>query len=164
MTNRDKITNRLPAVALTLVWILLIWGCASVPTPPSETTATALRTFHERLAKQVAAGELSPTQAQDQYYARLSEVDPPLPGLDDLLEYRKQVRANLASGLVDERQAYAQLTARESERLTRWEEMAAQYAAEQRRLERLQNEHEQGFRFQQMPVAGRPACAPGPGC
>ena len=154
MTNQDKITNRLPAVAL--VWILLSWGCASVPTPPSETTVTALRTFHERLAKQVAAGELSPTQAQDQYYARLSEVDPPLPGLDDLLEYRKQVRANLASGLVNEQQASAQLSARESERLTRWEEMAAQYAAEQRRLERLQNEHEQGFRFQQMPVAGRP--------
>ena len=161
MTNRDKITNRLPAVAL--VWILLSWGCASVPTPPSETTVTALRTFHERLAKQVAAGELSPTQAQDQYYARLSEVDPPLPDLEALLEYRKQVRANLASGLVDERQAYAQLSARESERLTRWEEMAAQYAAEQRRLERLQNEHEQGFRFQQMPVAGRP-CAPSGGC
>jgi hypothetical protein len=86
-----------------------------------------------------------------------------LPGLDNLLEYRKQIRANLASGLVDERQAYGQLSVRESETLTRWEEMAAQYAAEQRRLERLQNEHEQGFRFQQMPVAGRP-CGPGAGC
>ena len=160
MTNRDNIKNGLPTVALTLVWILLSGGCASVPSPPSETTVTALRTFHERLAKQVAAGELSPTQAQDQYYARLSEVDPPLPGLEVLLEYRKQVRANLASGLVNEQQAHAQLSARESERLTRWEEMAAQYAAEQRRLERLQNEHEQGFRFQQMPVAGRPGCAP----
>jgi len=162
MTNRDKITNRLPAVAL--VWILLSCGCASVPIPPSETTVTALRTFHERLAKQVAAGELSPPQAQDQYYARLSEVDPPLPGLEALLEYRKQVRANQASGLVDERQAYAQLSARESEALARWEEQAAEYAAEQRRIERLQSQHEQGFRFQQMPVAGRPSCAPGPNC
>ena len=81
MTNRDNIKNGLPTVALTLVWILVSWGCASVPIPPSETTIAALRTFHERLVKQVAAGELSPTQAQDQYYARLSEVDPPLPDL-----------------------------------------------------------------------------------
>jgi hypothetical protein len=164
MTNRDKITNRLPAVALTLVWILLSWGCASVPIPPSETTVTALRTFHERLAKQVAAGELSPTQAQDQYYARLSEVDPPLPGLEALLESRREVGAHVASGQVSAQQAHAQLSARESETLARWDEMAAQYAAEQRRLERLQSQHEQGFRFQQMPVAGRPSCAPGAGC
>ena len=156
MTNQDKIKNGLPTVALTLVWILLSWGCASGPIPPSEPTIAALRTYHDEILKRVAAGELSPPEGRDLYYARLAQVSPPLPGLDDLLEYRKQVRANLASGLVDERQAYAQLSARESERLTRWEEMAAQYAAEQRRLERLQNEHEQGFRFQQMPVAGRP--------
>ena len=163
MTNRDKIKNGLPTVALTLVWILLSWGCASGPIPPSEPTIAALRTYHDEILKRVAAGELSPAEGWDLYYARLAQVSPPLPGLDDLLEYRKQVRAHLASGLVDERQANGQLSARESETLTRWEEMAAQYAAEQRRLERLQNEHEQGFRFQQMPVAGRPACA-GVGC
>jgi hypothetical protein len=159
MTNRDKIKNGLPAIALTLVWILLSGGCASGPLPPSEPTIAALRTYHDEILKRVAAGELSPVEGRDLYYARLAQVTPPLPRLDDLLEYRKQVRANLASGLVNEQQAYAQLSARESETLTRWEEMAAQYAAEQRRLERLQNEHEQGFRFQQMPVAGRPACA-----
>src|SRR5205807_1465404 len=158
MTNQDKIKNGSPTVALTLVWILLLWGCAAGPIPPSEPTIAALRTYHDEILIRVAAGELSPAQGRDLYYARLAEVDPPLPGLDNLLEYRKQVRANLASGLVDERQAYGQLSARESETLTRWEEMAAQYAAEQRRLERLQNEHEQGFRLQQMPVAGRPAC------
>ena len=163
MTNRDTIKNGLPTVALTLVWILLSWGCASGPIPPSEPAIAALRTYHDEILTRVAAGELSPAQGRDLYYARLAEVSPPLPGLDNLLEYRQQVGANLASGLVDERQAYGQLAARESETLTRWEEMAAQYAAEQRRLEQLQNEHEQGFRLQQMPVAGRPACV-GVGC
>jgi hypothetical protein len=163
MTNRDKIKNGSPTVALTLVWILLSWGCLSGPVPPSEPTVAALRTYHDEILKRIAAGEVSPAQGRDLYYARLAEVDPPLPDLDNLLEYRRQVGAHLSSGLVNEQQAYGQLSARESETLTRWEEMAAQYAAEQRRLERLQDEHEQGFRFQQMPVAGRPGCA-GVGC
>jgi len=84
MTNRDKIKNGSPTVAFTLIWILLSWGCASGPIPPSEPTIAALRTYHDEILKRVAAGELSPAQGRDLYYARLAEVSPPLPGLDNL--------------------------------------------------------------------------------
>ena len=139
-----------------LIAVLTIFGCASTPMPPSEATVAALRNNHDEMVRLVASGQLSPEQARDQYYSKLGSVDPPLPGLDALIEYRRQLKDQIASGQFAPGQAAAQLSAREGEMLARWEEMAARYAAEQRRLQKLQSEHERGFRLEQMPVVGKP--------
>lgn len=142
-----------------LMVVVLAWGafgCATVPIPPSESTMSILRSYKSQLEDKVASGHLSRTQARDLYYGKLAEVQPPLPDLGALLEFRKQVDAQVEAKTLSLEQADARLTARESEMLANWEEMAARYAREQREFERLRQEQERGFRQQQLPVGGRP--------
>jgi hypothetical protein len=153
----DRVNVRLALLGVVLiVGFATVWGCAAKSLPPSEATVAALKNYRDEIGRLVTAGELSPAEGRDRFYDRLAEVQPSLPGFDRFLEYRSQLRAQVSSGQLRGEQANTLLSHREAEMLSRWEEMAAQYAAEQRRLERLQSEHERGVRFQQMPVAGRP--------
>jgi hypothetical protein len=85
-------------------------------------------------------------EARDRYYQKLVEVDPPLPALEQLLDDRRQVKAELIAGGISPQEADGRLKQRESEFLDRWGEMAAEYATEQRRLERQQREFERAYR------------------
>ena len=127
-------------------------GCATVPMPPSEATMSIVRSYQNQLENRVASGHLAKAQARDLLYAKLNDIQPPLPNLNELLEFRKQIESQ---SLTPE-QAEARLAARESEMLRNWEEMAAKYAQEQREFGRVRQEQERGFRQQQMPVGGRP--------
>lgn len=89
-------------------------------------------------------------------YAKLSEIQPPLPDLGQLLEFRKQVAAQVEAKTLTPEQAETRLASRESEMLLNWEEMAAKYAREQRTFEQIKKEQERGFKQEQMPVGGRP--------
>jgi hypothetical protein len=96
----------------------------------------------------VDSGQMSPIEARDRFYQKLVEVDPPLPALDQLLDDRWQVRAELMAGRISPQEADGRLKQRETELLGQWEEMAAQYAAEQRRLEQVQRDYERDYRQQ----------------
>jgi hypothetical protein len=89
---------------------------------------------------------MPPIEARDRFYQKLEEVDPPLPALEQLLDDRRQVRAELMAGRISPEEADGRLKQRELELLARWEEMAAKYAAEQRRLEQVQRNYERDYR------------------
>jgi hypothetical protein len=126
----------------------IAWGCAVKSIPPSEPSVAMLQRNYELMRELVASGQVSPMEARDQFYKKLVEVEPPLPGLDALLDDRRQVKDELAAGRLSLEEADNRLKARESEMLSRWEETAAQYAAEQRRLEKLQRDYERDFQQQ----------------
>jgi hypothetical protein len=156
MRNRNTFQKGLPAFVLFIVWLPLASGCAAKTLPPSEPTVTLLQGAYKDMRELVDSGQMPPIEARDRFYQKLVEVDPPLPALEQLLDDRRQVRAELMAGGISPQEADGRLKQRESQLLDQWQEMAAHYAAEQRRVERLQSEHERGLRLQQMPVAGRP--------
>lgn len=141
--------NRLRGISL-VGWLLLIGlaGCTTTPLPPSESTMSIVRSHQNQLEARVASGHLTRAQARELLYGKLGEVQPPLPDLGQLVEFRKQVTAQVEAGTLTPEQAEAQLAARESEMIARWEEMAAKYAQEQRAIQRLQNEYERGYKDQ----------------
>jgi len=135
-------------------------GCATIQQPPSESTLSILRSYRSQLDDRVSSGHLTLVQARDLYYAKLAEIQPPLPDLKELLEFRQQVTAQIDSKSLTPEQADAKLMARESDMLMRWEEMAARYAREQREFERLKQERERGFREEQQPMHRLPTLPP----
>jgi hypothetical protein len=139
-------------------WVIVagLFGCATSALPPSEATMTILRSYQNQLDARVASGHVTRTQARELLYAKLSEIQPPLPNLSELLEFRKQIAAKVEDRSLTPEQAESRLASRESDMLRNWEEMAAKYAKEQREFGRLQQEQERGFRQQQMPIGGRP--------
>ena len=146
MTNREQVKTVLPPLVLSMACVAMAWGCAVKPIPPSEPTIAMLHRAYQEMRQQVASGQVSPIEGRDQYYKKLAEVEPPLPELDKLEDYRRQVRDELMAGRLGLEEADSRLNARESELLSRWEEMAAQYAAEQRRLEQVQRDYERDYR------------------
>ncbi|HEV8540235.1 MAG TPA: hypothetical protein VGQ60_03650 [Nitrospiraceae bacterium] len=138
------------------VMALILLGCATAALPPSEATVSILRSYQNQLQSRVASGHLTHAQARELLYAKLGEIQPPLPGLEKLVEFRKQVEAQVEAKTLTPEQAESRLASRESEMMARWEEMAAQYAKQQREFDRLQKEQESGFQRQQTPVGGRP--------
>jgi hypothetical protein len=118
---------------------------------------TIVRSQQNQLEARVASGHLTRAQARELLYGKLGEVQPPLPDLGHLVEFRRQVTAQVEAKTLTPEQAEARLAARESEMIARWEEMAAKYAREQREIDRLQKEHERGFQQQQTPGGGRPS-------
>lgn len=149
--------SRLRTVGLVR-WLVAVGlsGCAMSALPPSEATITILRSYQNQLDSRAASGHLTRAQARDLLYAKLGEIQPPLPDLGNLLEFRKQVESQVEAKTLTPEQAEARLASRESEMMARWEEMAAKYAREQREFDRLKKEQERGFQQQQMPVGGRP--------
>ncbi len=148
MRNWDVFQKSLRAFALLIVWLPLTSGCAAKPLPPSEPTVVLLQGAYKEMRALVDSGQMPPIEARDRFYQKLVEVDPPLPGLEQLLDDRRQVRAELMAGGISPKEADGRLKQRESEFLDRWEEMAAQYAAEQRRLEQVQRDYERDYRQQ----------------
>jgi hypothetical protein len=148
--------NRLQLVGLVWSMVVGLMGCATTAMPPSEMTVSILRSYQNELQSRVASGQLTHAQARELLYTRLEEIQPPLPDLEKLVEFRKQVEAQVAAKTLAPEQAESRLAGRESEMMTRWQEMAAQYAKRQREFDRLQKEQEQGFQRQQTPVGGRP--------
>jgi hypothetical protein len=153
----EECMNRLWRTGLA-GWVIVVglFGCATSALPPSEATMTILRSYRNQLDARVASGHVTKAQARELLYAKLGEIQPPLPELGNLLEFRKQVAAEVEAKTLTPEKAEARLAARESEMIARWEEMAAKYAQEQREFGRLQQEQERGFRQQQMPIGGRP--------
>lgn len=141
--------NRLQGIGL-VGWLMVtgLLGCATVPMPPSEAAMTIVRSYQNQLESRVASGHLTRAQARELLYVKLGEIQPPLPDLGQLVELRKQMAAEVDSKTLAPEQAEARLTARESEMIARWEEMAAKYAQEQRNVQRLQNEYERGYKDQ----------------
>ena len=123
-------------------------GCAMSALPPSEATMSIVRSYQDQLGSRVSSGHLTRAQARELLYAKLVEIQPPLPDLNELLEFRKQVTAQVEAKALTPEQAEARLTARESDMIVRWEEMAAKDAQEQRNVQRLQNEYERGYKNQ----------------
>lgn len=126
-----------------VLWSL--WGCATPPPAPSESTMTLLRSYRAQLETRVATGHLTKGQARDLLYGKLAEVQPPLPDLSQLLEFRKRVDSQVQAKALLPDQGEAMLAARESEMLSRWEEMAARDAAQQREIEKMRQEYERGY-------------------
>jgi len=149
--------NRLWSVGLG-GWLMAggLIGCATGALPPSETTMPILRSYQNQLDSRVASGHLTRAQARELLYTKLGEIQPPLPALNELVEFRRQVEVQVEAKALTPEQADARLSARESEMMARWEEMAAKYAREQREFDRLQKEQQRGFQQQQTPVGGRP--------
>lgn len=131
-------------------WVIVVglFGCAMPALPPSESTMTILRSHQNQLEARVTSGHLTRAQARELLYVKLNEVQPPLPELGNLLEFRKRVATEVEAKTLTPEQAEARLAARESEMIARWEEMAAKYAQEQRNVQRLQNEYERGYKDQ----------------
>jgi len=126
----------------------VIVGCATAPIPPSEATMSVLHSYRSQLGSRVASGHLTVAQAHTLWFSKLGEIQPPLPGLGDLVEFRRQVTAQVEAKSLTPDQAEARLTARELEMLARWEEMAARDAREQREMDRLESDYERGYRQQ----------------
>ncbi len=141
--------DRLQGIGLA-GWLLVagLFGCATVPMPPSEAEMSIVRSYQNQLESRVASGHLTRAQARELLYVKLGEVQPPLPDLGQLVELRKQLEAAVESQALTPAQAEARLSARESEMIARWEEMAAQDAQKQRNVQRLQNEYERGYKDQ----------------
>jgi hypothetical protein len=148
MTNGEQVKTFLPTLVLSMACVAIAWGCTVKAIPPSEPTVAMLQRAYQEMREQVASGQVSPIEARDQYYKKLTEVEPPLPELGKLQDYRRQVRDELMAGRHSLEEADSRLKARESELLSRWEETAAQYAAEQRRLEKLQRDYERDYQQQ----------------
>jgi hypothetical protein len=118
-----------------------------------------VRPYQKQLDAKVASGQLTRAQARDLLYARLAEVQPPLPDLNELLEFRKQIASKVEAKVLAPEDAEALLAARESAMLSRWEEMAVQYERE-REFDRIRQMQERGFREEQSPMM-RPPIVPG---
>jgi hypothetical protein len=108
----------------------------------------ALQGYHDEMERLATSGQMSPDQAQERYYIKLLEVQPPLPDLDELLQYRRQIAAKVAAGELTQAQARANLSDRERLFLERWRELAVQYAAQQRQVEQAQSDYEHAYRRQ----------------
>lgn len=119
-------------------------GCATAP-QPSEADIVALRAEYRGLMARVSSGELTAGQARDRFYATLNAAYPPPPDLDALQAFRRQVTAQLEAGQLSREQAESLLTGRELDMLKRWADMATQDAREQRAIQRLRDEQEQGL-------------------
>lgn len=141
--------NRLWGMSLA-GWLMVAGtvGCAATPLPPSEAAMSIVRSYQNQLESRVASGHLTRAQARELLYVKLNEIQPPLPDLEQLVEFRKQTAAEVEAKTLTPAQAEARLAARESEMITRWEELAAKYAQEQRNVQRLQNEYERGYKDQ----------------
>ena len=148
MTNLEQGKTFLPTLILSMACVAMAWGCAVKPIPLSEPTVAMLQRDYEQMRELVASGQVSPIEARDQYYKKLSEVEPPLPELDTLQNSRRQVRDELMAGRLSPEEADSRLKQRESELLNRWAETAAEYAAAQRRLEQVQRDYERDYRQQ----------------
>ena len=148
MTNREQVKTFLPTLVVSMACVAIAWGCAVKASPPSEPTVLMLQRAYQEMREQVASGQVSPVEARDQYYKKLAEVEPPLPELEKLQDYRRQVSNELVAGRLSLEETDSRLKERESELLSRWEETAAQYAAEQRRLEKLQRDYERDYQQQ----------------
>jgi hypothetical protein len=143
--NGRRRHNRL-ALCFTILMGMLP-GCASPPVP-TEPTVESLRTSYRQLSELVRSGQITPEQARDQYYKKLNDVAPNLPGLAALIAFRQKAAEQVAAGQLTPEEAHARLTGRETELLDRWEKMAAEYAAEQRRVQQQQNQYEEGYERQ----------------
>ena len=143
-------------------WLMVVslLGCVTTALPPSESTISILQSHRNQLQSRVASGHLTPAQARELFYTKLAEIQPPLPDLGQLVEFRKQVAAEVEVKALTPEQAEAWLASRESEMMARWEEMADRYAREQRSFEQLKKEQERGFKQEQMPM-NRPPRLPG---
>ncbi len=141
--------NRLQGIGLA-GWLVAagFLGCATTPMPPSEAAMSIVRSYQNQLESRVASGHLTRAQARELLYVKLNEIQPPLPNLGQLVEFRQQVTTEVEAKTLTPAQGEARLAARESEMLARWEEMAAKYAQEQRNIQRLQNEYERGYKDQ----------------
>jgi len=148
MRNRERFPKYLPAFVLLIVWLPVASGCAAKTLPPSEPTVVLLQGAYKDMRALVDSGQMPPIEARDRFYQKLVEVDPPLPGLDQLLDDRRQVRAELLAGGISPQEADSRLKQRESQLLDQWQETAAQYAAEQRRMEKVQQDFERDYRQQ----------------
>ena len=146
MPNWDTFQKSLPAFALFIVWLPLASGCATKTLSPSEPTVVLIQGAYKEMRTVVDSGLTPPMEARDRFYQKLVEVDPPLPSLEQLLDERRRVGAELVAGGITPQEADNRLKQRESEFLERWEEMAVQDTIEQRRLRRQQQEYERGYR------------------
>jgi hypothetical protein len=106
---------------------------------------TILRSYRTHLETRVATGHLTKGQARDLLYGKLAEVQPPLPNLGQLLEFRRQVETQVQAKALSPDQGETILGARESEMLFRWEELAARDALDQREIEKLRQQYERGY-------------------
>lgn len=120
-------------------------SCATAPPPPSESIIPVLRAYHRDLVASISSGASTSDQARDAYYAKLEAIQPPLPDLDSLKEWRAQLARQIAAGQLTQKQAESSLHARELDLLKRWEDMAARYEAEQREIQRFRSDHEEGL-------------------
>ena len=120
-------------------------GCATTTPPPSESTVAALRAYHRDLIANVSSGKLTASQARDLFYTKMETAQPPLPDLDSLKNLRNQLAGQIKARHLTHEQAESILNASERDMLTRWEDMAAQDAREQREIQRLRDEQEQGL-------------------
>src|SRR5438132_5045259 len=98
-------------------WLIIavLSGCAAGVLPPSESTITILQSYRNQLDSRVASGHLTRAQARDLLYAKLVEIQPPLPNLGDLVEFRKRVEAQVEDKVLTPEQAEAKLASHESE-------------------------------------------------
>ena len=130
-----------------LLALLLIGpnGCATTSPPPEESTVVVLRAYHRDLIANISSGRLTSDQARDAYYAKLEAIQPPLPDLDSLKELRARLAGQIAAGHLTRAQAESSLSARELDLLKRWADMAARYAREQREIQQLRDEYEDGL-------------------
>lgn len=130
-----------------LLALLLIGpnGCATTSPPPSESVIAALRAQHRALIASVPSGTSPSDRARDVYYAKLEAIQPPLPDLASLKELRAQLAGRVAAGQLTREQAESGLRAKELDLLKRWEDMAARDAMEQREIQRLRDEYEEGL-------------------
>jgi hypothetical protein len=145
--------NRLCAIGLVgLLAAVGLSGCATGALPPSEATMTILRSYQNQLDARVASGHLTRAQARELLYAKLNEIQPPLPDLGQLVEFRKQVAAQVEARTLTPEQAEDRLAFRESEMMARWEEVAAKYARDQRNFEQIKREQERGRQQEQQPM------------
>ena len=120
-------------------------GCTTAPQPPSESLVPVLRAYHRAFVSSMTSGASTSDQARDAYYAKLEAIQPPLPGLDSLKELRAQLAGRIAAGQLTREQAESSLSSRELNLLRRWEDMAAQYATEQREIQRFRDAQEEGL-------------------
>ncbi len=127
-------------------------GCVTGALPPSEAAMSILRSYQNQLDSRVASGHLTRAQARELLHTKLGEIQPPLPDLNELLDFRTQMAAQVEAKTLTPEQAEARLAAHESEMLARWEEMAAKYARDQRSFEQLKKEQERGFQQEQQPM------------
>jgi len=89
MRKGESFPKYLPAFVLLIVWLPLVSGCAAKTLPPSESTVVLLQGAYKDMRALVDSGQTPPIEARDRFYQILVAVDPPLPGLDQLLDDRR---------------------------------------------------------------------------